>query len=255
MDDAGSWRLHKGPPVGQKLGLNVRMLLGLPAGSLMVSKGPEGILLIAEMDGRRAVAIQTKSSLFTLTGPKSGHSVALFTRRRAPRVATGVGGVWTRPKSSDYDLEGWARQAIGVDAKVENLEPQWLPKDAFHPTAYLRFGDTVDVPNQPAVIRFDPVGGSLDQQAQRQAELDRLLKRAPMPLRKITVLWFGDEETKPQVQGVDVTVLDPKHPISRIVGRSKWAIVDRLGRLRAFGSEPTLATRLKELDPGEESDN
>lgn len=210
----------------------------------MMSKSPQGILVLAENEGRRAVAIQTPHSLFTLTGKIGGTSSALYAKRKGSRPATAIGGTWSQSVAQDYDLVGWARQTVRTDAKSEAVEAEWLPKDAFQPTAYLHAGDLVQIAGKRVLIRFDPFGGNFEEQAERQEALDRFLQRRKLSNLSPTVIWFGKVGPETRLDRVEVLLLDPKDGLRRALKAETWALIDRSGRLRTTGSAEVLAERI-----------
>lgn len=152
---------------------------------VIVSRSEEGILVMGTTEARRVVVLVTSDTMLTVNGPRQGPAAALFARAngRVPNSASGVGQSWVKPPPMRGDrlkaLSEWVRGELGVSEEPHTVDPAWLPPKSFEPEAYLAPGDLVQAAGAggQAILRFDPEGGPLENQARRQRAVDDVLKR------------------------------------------------------------------------------
>lgn len=184
-----------------------------PFSNVIVCRSEAGILVMGTTEQRRVVALVTSDSMLTVNGPRQGPAAALFARAngRVPESAGGAGQTWIKPPPMRGDrvkvLTDWVREELGETDEPQTVDPSSLPAGAFEPEGYLAPGDLVQAAGEggQAILRFDPEGGALENQARRQRAVDEVLKRKfdDSPLarfaspngEKVFILTFGREDS------------------------------------------------------------
>lgn len=153
--------------------------------NVIVCRSEEGILVMGTTEARRVVVLVTSDTMLTVSGPRQGPAAVLFARAngRVPESAAGVGQTWVKPPPMRGDrlkaLSAWVSEELGLTEEPQTLDPSSLPAHSFEPESYLAPGDLVQAAGAggQAILRFDPEGGPLENQARRQRAVDEVLKR------------------------------------------------------------------------------
>lgn len=180
---------------------------------VIVSRSEDGILVVGTTEERRVVVLVTSDTMLTVNGPRQGPAAALFARANG-RVSESVGAAgqtWVKPPPMRGDrlkaLTEWVRTELNVTDEAHTVDPSWLPERSFEPEAYLAAGDLVQAAGAggQAILRFDPDGGPLENQARRQRAVDDVLKRryenSPLSRlgepdgKKVFLLTFGQRDS------------------------------------------------------------
>jgi hypothetical protein len=188
-------------------------LVLLPPSNVLVCRSEKGILIVGTTEQRRVVVLVTSDTMLTVNGPRQGAAAALFARAngRVPESASAAGQTWIKPPAVRGDrlkgLSTWVQEELGVTEEPQTVDPSSLPGGSFEPESYLAPGDLVQAAGAggQAILRFDPEGGPLENQARRQRAVDDVLKRKhdDSPLRrfespngdKVFLLTFGQSDS------------------------------------------------------------